>query len=92
MTFIHPKPPVDPTIEATLLKNGFKNYPDWEFGPVSGWPNDHDHMSLQLMRHAFGYWLILRSHSSGENKTMNMGSSNSAEDIIAIRDLLKRLW
>lgn len=82
----------DETIDAELLKNGFKYYDDWKYGPMSGWSTGHEHHSLFLIRHDFGYDLIIGRHASGENPKMGIGSSNSAKDIIAIRDSLKKLW
>lgn len=83
--------PFDKEIDAELLANDFAYYPDWSYGPESGW-SKADHYSLCLMRNKFGYWLILRQHASGENYTMNLGSSNNAQEIIAVRDALKKLW
>ena len=79
-------------IEAELLKNDFAHYDDWEYGPISGYSTGHEYYSLKLMKHAFGYWIIISCHASGENPAMNIGSSNNAKDIIAIRDSLKKLW
>lgn len=81
----------DKEIDAELLANDFAYYPDWPYGPESGW-NKADLYSLRLMRHDFGYWLIMRQHASGKNYTMNLGSSNSAKEIISVRDALKKLW
>lgn len=82
----------DEAMEAKLLENGFKYYGDWEFGPVSGWSGDFERYNMNLMKHSFGYWIIVVAHASGENKEFNLGSSNSAEHIIAIRDLLSKLF
>ena len=82
----------DTNIDKTLLVNGFEYYDDWEYGPMSGWQTDWERYTLKLMGHDFGYWLIIGCHASGASPTMNIGSSNSAEDIIAIRDALKKLW
>ena len=83
--------PFNEKMDDELLKNDFAYYNDWEYGPVSGWQSE-DHMTLSLMRHDFGYWLILSQHASGTNPRFNVGSSNSAQEIIAIRDALKVLW
>jgi len=85
------RPPFDEAIEKALLENGFAHYDDWKFGPESSWSHQ-DHYSLSLMKHDFGYWLIVKSHFGGENKTLNIGSSNSAQEIIAIRDMLSKLF
>lgn len=81
----------DKDIDVELLANDFAYYPDWLYGPESGW-NEADLYSLRLMRHDFGYWIILRQHAGGENHMINMGSSNNAKEIIAVRDALKKLW
>lgn len=78
-------------MDAELLSNDFAYYPDWGYGPGSSW-SESDHFSLCLMRHDFGYWIILMQHAGGENRTMNIGSSNNAKEIIAVRDALKKLW
>ncbi len=83
--------PFDEKIESELLKNGFAYYDDWKYGPVSGWSHQ-DHYSLNLMKHSFGYWLIIRAQFGGDNKTMNVGSSNNAQEIIAVRDALAKLF
>ena len=82
----------DKAIDKELLEHDFAYYDDWEYGPMSGWTTDHEHYTLKLMKHDFGYWLIMGRHSSGENPTMNFGSLNNAKDIIEIRDSLKKLW
>jgi len=79
-------------VDDILLANDFAYYDDWEYGPMSGWSSDWEHYTLKLMRHDFGYWLILSAHSGGENKTFNVGSSNDAEQIISIRDSLAKLF
>jgi hypothetical protein len=79
------------SMDAELLANGFAYYSDWEYGPESGW-ECQDHYVLSLMRHDYGYWLIISHHASGENPKMNIGSSNDAKEIIAVRDALKVLW
>lgn len=78
-------------MDAELLVNDFAYYNDWEYGPESGW-SGQDHYILKLMRHNFGYWLIVGHHGSGENPVINIGSSNDAKEIIAVRDALKKLW
>ncbi len=83
---------LDTTMDAELIKNDFGRYDDWEYGLVSGWSTGHEHYTLYLMRHDFGYWLIVNAHQSGENTKMNIGSLNSAKDIINIRDSLRKLW
>ena len=80
------------SIDADLLANDFKYYDDWKYGPISGWVTNYEYYSLKLMKHNFGYWLIISCHAGGENPSMNIGSSNSAQDIIAIRDSLSVLW
>ena len=75
-----------------LLANGFAYYDDWAYGPQDGWETACEHYTLKLMRHDFGYGIIISPHASGTNPSMNIGSSNSASDIISIRDLLQRLW
>lgn len=82
----------DNSMDNELIANGFKYYADWEYGPISGWTTDYEYFSLKLMRHDFGYWLIIGRHPSGENPAMNIGSLNNATDIIAIRDSLRKLW
>lgn len=82
----------DKKIDLELLKNDFAYYDDWEYGPMSAWSTSHEHHVLHLMEHDFGYWLIIGKHASGANPKMNIGSSNSANDIIKIRDSLKKLW
>jgi hypothetical protein len=82
----------DESIDKELLENDFANYDDWEYGPVSGYSTGHERYSLYLMRHDFGYWLIISAHQSGENPRMNIGSSNNAQEIINIRDSLRNLW
>ena len=81
----------DESIVKELIDNGFSFSQDWAFGPVSSWSHQ-DHYSLRLMKHHFGYWLIISQHFGGENKKVNLGSSNNAKDIIAVRDVLRRLW
>ena len=83
--------PFDEGMDVILLKNDFALYPDWKYGPESGW-SGQDHYTIKLMRHNFGYWIIVSQHASGENITMNLGSLNNAYDIIALRDALKKLW
>ncbi len=85
------RPPFDESMDEVLLRNGFAYYSDWKYGPESGW-SAGDHYTLKLMRHDFGYWLIIGRHSSGENPIMNIGSSNNAEYIILVRDALIKLW
>ena len=85
------KPPFNETIGKELLENGFAYFDDWKYGPMDGWSNQ-DHYSLKLMEHDYGYWLIISRHASGENPVMNIGSSNSAQEIIAIRDALSKLF
>jgi len=82
----------DKSIDTELLANNFKYYNDWEYGPISGWTTGYERYSLKLMKHDFGYWLIISCHAGGENPSMNIGSSNNAQDIIAIRDSLSVLW
>lgn len=81
----------DPKMDEILLENDFAYYSDWEYGPISGWNERFDHVSLKLMHCYFGYLIIFRRHAGGENKEQNIGLSNSAEDIIQLRDLLKKL-
>ena len=82
----------DGSIDKELLENDFAYYDDWKYGPMSGWSTSHEHHTLRLMRHDFGYDIIVGRHASGENPTMGIGSSNNAKDIIKIRDSLKKLW
>ncbi len=79
-------------IDEVLLANGFKYYEDWEHGPQAAWSIDCEHYTMQLMRHSFGYWIIIDAHASGERKKLNMGSSNNAADIIAVKAALERLF
>ena len=89
MTFIK-LPKFDENINKLLLANGFKFYNYWEFGPIDSWSEDMDHISLRLLRHNFGYWIQFRRHAGGQNKTLIIGESNNADDIIALRDALKK--
>lgn len=84
--------PFNKSMDAELLKNDFAFYDDWEYGPISGWSSRFEHYSLKLMRHDFGYDLIISRHASGHNPFMNIGSSNNAAEIIELRDGLKRLF
>lgn len=88
---IYKRPKFDDKMDTLLLENGFAYYDDWKYGPESAWSHQ-DHYTLKLMEHDYGYWLILRQHAHGENPEMNLGSSNNANDIIAVRDALKQLW
>jgi hypothetical protein len=81
----------NPVMEKELLDNGFSNDPEWEYGPVSTWVNQ-DFYTMQLMKHDFGYFIILQQKFGGEYKTINIGSSNNAQDIIKVRDALKLTW
>jgi hypothetical protein len=85
------RPAFNEGMDKELLANDFAYYSDWEYGPESGW-SGQDHYSLRLVRHDYGYWLIIRCHASGDNPLMNIGSSNDAKNIIAVRDALKKLW
>lgn len=79
-------------MDSELLSNGFAYYDDWKYGPYTGW-SGQGYYVLKLMRHSFGYWLIIQRHyAGGENSTLNIGSSNDAEKIIAVRDALQKLW
>ena len=80
------------SMEDELLKNDFAYYDDWKYGPVSGWSTDHEYYTLYLFKHNFGYWLIISCHASGTNPKMNIGSLNNADDIITVRDSLRKLW
>jgi hypothetical protein len=82
----------DETMDSELLKNGFAYFEDWQYGPMDGWTTSHEHHTLSLMRHDFGYDLIIGRHASGTNPRMGIGSSNRAMDIVEIRDALKKLW
>ena len=75
-------------IDKVLLCNGFEYFDDWEYGPMFGWSEQCDRINLKLFKHAYGYWIIFRRHASGANIEMNIGSSDSAFDIIALRDTL----
>ena len=79
-------------MDSELLSNDFAYYDDWEYGPQSGWSNAFERYILKLMRHDYGYWLIVGHHASGKNPTMNIGSSNDAKEIIAVRDAIQKLW
>jgi hypothetical protein len=83
--------PFNKDMDAELLSNGFEYHDDWEYGPYSSW-SGQDHYVLKLMRHDFGYWLIVESHASGDNLGINIGSSNEAKEIIAVRNALENLW
>lgn len=83
--------PFDKEIDAELLDNDFAFFSDWEYGPLSTWSGQNI-FTLRLMRHDYGYWLIVVQNASGEHILMNVGSSNSAKEIIAVRDALKQLW
>jgi hypothetical protein len=78
-------------MDSILLSNDFTYYSDWEYGPQSSW-SGQDHYNMKLMRHDFGYWIIIGHHASGENPTMNIGSSNDAKEIIEVRNALQKLW
>lgn len=78
-------------VDKILLANGFQYWDDWEYGPMDGWSEDHDHISFKLMRHDFGYWMIFCRHAGGENQTMNIGESDIAKNIIQVRDILKKV-
>lgn len=69
----------DENIDKELLENGFEYYDDWEYGPCNGWSTAFESYTLKLMRHDFGYCLIISKHASGENIGMNIGSSNIAK-------------
>lgn len=79
-------------MDEVLLRNNFSYYDDWKYGPQSAWSIDCEHFTMKLMRHDFGYWIILDAHASGERKQMNIGSSNSAQDIILARDSLSKFF
>jgi len=81
----------DETMDSILLKKGFTYYDDWEYGPESGWSEPFDYITLKLMRTDHGYWIIFSRHASGEHPSFNIGISNNAYDIIALRDMLKRM-
>lgn len=82
----------DKTIEEELLKNDFVLDDDEGCSLSSGWSQDWERYRLYLMKHDFGYWLIIGCHASVENPKMNIGSSNSAKEIIELRDSLKQLF
>lgn len=86
------KEPFDKAMDEELLKNDFAYYDDWEYGPMTGWQQPWEYYVLKLMKHDYGYNLIIGRHGSGENPKMGIGSSNNAAEIIAIRDALKKLW
>lgn len=81
----------DKSMEAVLLANGFDRYDGWPEGPIATW-NGHALYSMQLYEHDKGYFIILRQNTGGDIRTVNMGSSNNAKDIITLRDALMRLW
>lgn len=78
-------------IDKILLKNGFKYFSDWKYGPQYTWNEDYDIVTLRLMHNNDGYWLILHRHAGGKNLAMNIGESNNAEEIISLRNLLKKM-
>ena len=78
-------------IDKILLENGFKYFDDWKYGPQCTWNEDYDIVTLQLMHHNYGYWLILHRHAGGENIDMNIGESDNAHEIIVLRNLLKKM-
>jgi len=82
----------NPNLDEALLANGFKYYDDWEYGPESGYSTGYEHYTIKLMRHDFGYWIILDAHNGGNRTQMNIGSSNCAEEIIAVKNALEKLW
>ena len=86
------KPLFDECIDDVLLANGFKYYDDWEYGPQAGWSTDWEHYTIRLNRHSFGYWVNVIAHSGGENKHLCLGSSNSADDILALKNLLEKFF
>ena len=79
-------------IDKELLASGFAYYDDWEYGHQIGWSINHDHFTMRLFPHSFGYWVTIEAHMGGANKRLNMGSSNKAEDIIAVKKALDRLF
>lgn len=79
-------------IEADLLQNEFKYFDDWEHGPQYAWMTPTEHCSMRLMAHDKGYYIVLFHHAGGDNNSMNLGSSDNAEDIIRLRDCLEKLF
>ena len=75
-------------MDEELLSRGFEYHDDWQFGPQSGGSNNREFFGLSLMRHDHGYWLILNCRGC-RSSGLNLGSSNNAEDIIAVRDSLR---
>lgn len=84
-------PSIKKQIDEILLKNGFSYYDDWEYGPITGWSEDFDHVSIKLFEHDKGYWIIFSRHASGANKTMNIGDTSSAVDILSVVNSLKNV-
>jgi len=78
-------------MDSELLSNGFNYYSDWRYGPQICW-SGHDISSIKLMRHDYGYWIIIRLCDGVAHTEMNIGSSNDAKEIIAVRDALQKLW
>lgn len=78
-------------MDKILIDNGFEYFSDWEYGPIDGWSERCDMVTLKLFKTDVGYWLILRRHAGGENKEFNIGLSNNAQDIINARDILKKV-
>jgi len=83
---------LDESIEAKLLANGFSYHDDYEYGPQSGWGGDCEMYTMCLTKHGFGYSIFVSAHASGTNKGICLGSSNSAEHIISLRDSLAKLF
>lgn len=79
-------------IDSYLFDNGFAYYDDWEYGPQYGYSIPHERFRIYLMRGSYGYSICLNAHASGTNKKFPIGTSNSAEDIINLKQLLERLF
>jgi hypothetical protein len=81
----------DPSMPDKLKAADFEHYKDTGYDFEYGWWAG-DHTSMHLLPHDYGYWIILCRHESGENRKLNIGSSNSAEEIIALRDAMEKLF
>lgn len=79
------------SIDEKLMQNGFEYYDDWEYGPSIGWSKEGGFYSINLMRHGYGYWLILEHAQGGGRSSINIGSSDNADDILAFAGALNKL-
>lgn len=85
----------DPKVEETLLANGFKFYqesPNFGWGYLAqSWSTAWERYSMQVSRCSDSYQVVLTAHYGGENRTIQMGNSNSAEDILRLLAALKKM-